>query len=588
MIVTTRDQNSIRTSTGVEMNKELFGVFGGRDDFRQFGDPASFDAVVEGTAVTVGLRNPDREVSGRSSTYTCDRGACVLFGEVVAPAGVENTAQWLFERYDAVGLKALTALNGSYLAVLDVEGRAAVVTDPIRTWECYYVDAAGVRAFGTDISRFSRLLEAPQVDRKAVLEMLHLGTVLGERTMFEAIRRVRHDSYLTPAGVESLERFVYDPTEFDYVTELADRLRRAIRRRSQYPGRAGVLLSGGKDSRVFLSQLSDVTEAYTVGNPDSREVRVARRVANQYGANHTALVPDEAYLWPADEKLLYAQGIKEALHIHHAGYAEDFDVDVMYHGLLFDTLFKGYFLEWDGITVFGSKLPSNTPVSDPDLVGSLLDTLGFFPEGSRRIPEAVDGLFGDIDLDVDLDVGSPREFLRRRLESELENCWERTDSPHNAMDLLVIQNQPVLPFRTHLVDNYLESFVAVDWELLEWHLRTPPRHRNGDTFRRALNRIDDQILRHRPPSKPHNSAHLNQVERFIRRKLPLVEQFEPAWPNRQQIYEDNRLADELFPDHREVHELPARQQLRVNDLRWWLATSRERSRDGDGGSAAGR
>ena len=336
-----------------------------------------------------------------------------------------------------------------------------------------------------------------------------------------------------------------------------------------------MLLSGGRDSRVFLSELPSVDETYTIGDADSREVRVARRVATQYGVGHTALEPGAEYLYPSDEKLRYSQGIKEALHIHHAGYDDRFDVDAMYHGLLFDTLFKGYFLDWDGVKVFGTKLPSNTLVSDPEPVESLLDTLGFLPEGSRRVPGAVDGLLSDMGVDVDLDVGSPRAFLRERLEAEFEKCRGLSDSPHNALDLVMVRNQPAMPFRTHLADNYLEAFVSMDVELLDWHLRTPPEHRNGETFRRALNRIDDEILRHRPPSRPYASDYLNQAERFLRRKLPLVERFEPAWPDRQEMYDAHGLDEALFPEHRAVHDLPARQQLRVNDLRWWLANGSE-------------
>jgi asparagine synthase (glutamine-hydrolysing) len=265
--------------------------------------------------------------------------------------------------------------------------------------------------------------------------------------------------------------------------------------------------------------------------------------------------------------VLYSQGIKETLHIHHAGYDDHFDVDVMYHGLLFDTLFKGYFLEWDGLSVLGGKIESNTLVDDPDPIESLLSTLGYHPAASEHIADGTADVFADLDLDVD----SPRAFLEDRLRAELERCWDRADSTHNAMDLLAIRNQPVLPFHTHLADNYLESFVAIDSELLAWHRHAPPDVRHGQTFRRAINAVDPEILRHRPPNQPHTSRYLNEIERFLRRKLPVVEAFEPAWPDRRDLYDDYDLDERLFPEHPEVHGLPARQKLRVNDVRWWLS-----------------
>lgn len=556
-----------RQTDELSMNKELFGVFGGRDAFDRFRGEGPFDAVVEGEAATVGVRSPALEIPGRSSVHGDEGDACAIFGEAFVDGTGADTAERLLDRYAEAGEAALEDLNGSYVAFLETDGQPIVSTDPIRSWECYYADVDGVRVFGTDVSVLKRLVADPAPKRQSVLEMLHLGTVLGENTLFEEIHRVPADSYLTESGIGTLDRFVYAPREFDYVGELAARLKRAIRRRGSYPGQKGLLLSGGKDSRLFLSQLPDIERTYTVGSTDSREVGVARKVAEQYGASHTALEPGRQYLAPIDKKLLYAQGIKEALHIHHAGYEEELQADVMYHGLLFDTLFKGYFLERDGITVFGPKLPSQELVEDPDPVESLLDTLGFLPEGSRRIADAANHLFEGIDLEI----GSPRAFLRRRLEAELEGCWDRATSTHNAMDLLVVRNQPVMPFHTHLADNYLESFVTMDSELLAWHLQTPPERRNSDTFRRALERIDDQLLRHRPPSQPHTSIYLNQLERYIRRKVPGLDVFEPAWPSRREIYEHHRMDEQLFAEHPSVHELPPRQQLRVNDTRWWLS-----------------
>jgi asparagine synthase (glutamine-hydrolysing) len=141
------------------------------------------------------------------------------------------------------------------------------------------------------------------------------------------------------------------------------------------------------------------------------------------------------------------------------------------------------------------------------------------------------------------------------------------------MDLVVLRNQPVMHFRTHLADNYLESFVAIDRELLEWHLQTPPRHRHHGTVGDALAEMDGQLLEHRPPGQPHRIELLNQMERFARRKLPLIEPIEPAWPDRATLYERHDLDQRFFPEHRAARDLPPRQKLRANDLRWWLPES---------------
>lgn len=546
-----------------KMNRELFGVFGDQEAFTELRSTDTFDDVLGDESATVGIRDSTLDHPTRSARYEGPEGVCLIFGEAILPTRTENAAKWLLQRFARHGFAALTGLNGSYLAVIDHDGETVVVTDPLRSWECFYIDVGGVRAFSTDISALKRLIDSPTPHRRSMLEFLHLGTVLGTSTVFEEIQRVPFDGYLTGDETNELSRFSYDPKQFNYVDELATRLEDAIDRRAALPGPKGLLLSGGKDSRVLLSKL-DIEKCYTVGDPHSREVRAAQEVAKQYGAKHTILSPDHRYLRGSDEKFRCTQGIKESLHIHHAGYNDEFDVTTMYHGALFDTLLKGYFLERDGIELFGSKLPSRRLHPAPKPISSLLDTLGFDPEASENIAAATDGMFGDLSVD------DPRKFLQRRLGSELETCWSRTDSVHNAMDLLVIKNQPVMPFRTHLADNYYESFIAADIDLLDWHLKTPPRHRHDSTFWKALERIDPEIFRHRPPSQPYSSTRLNQIERYARRKLPVLEPFESAWPNRDEMYVDYEMDRSLFPVHESVRQLPVRQKLRVNDLRWWL------------------
>jgi asparagine synthase (glutamine-hydrolysing) len=560
------------------MNREVFGVFGDRETLTRFRTAESFDEVVVGDEVAVGLADDELDVPGRSDCYDGPAGTCVLFGEAFAPDGDDEVARWTARRYAESGLGAFGGLNGSYVAVVDDGERARVVTDAMRSWEVFYADVDGGRVFSTDVSSIRSLVDRPAVRREALLEYLHVGTVFGDRTLFAGIDRVPFDGYLSSDGVGELSRFVYRPDEGegnrrtldDHAAALAHRLERALARRSGLPGPRGLLLSGGKDSRVFLSKL-DIDRCYTIGDAGCREVRAATKVAAQYGADHTILEPDERYLRGDDRKIRYGQSIKESLHIHHAGYDDQFDVRTMYHGVLFDTLLKGYFLERDGVELFGSKLPSTRLAPDPDPVESLLSTLGYFPEDSPVVADAVSETFDGVRFDDggSLHLDDPGEFLRERLQDELDRGDDRAGSVHNAMDLLVVRNQPVLPFRTHLADNYLECFVAADRDLLDWHLTTPPEHRRDATFWRALQRIDPSIFEHRPPSQPHASRRLNEIERFLRRKLPLLEPFEAAWPDRERLYDDCGLAEELFPGQTAIHDLPARLQLRVNDARWW-------------------
>jgi asparagine synthase (glutamine-hydrolysing) len=551
------------------MTKELFGVFGDRETFTAYRDADDFHTIVASDQVTVGIRDPALGVPGRTTVAESEDGVCVVWGEAFTPDDVGTTpAEWLLARYPDRGRAAVEGLNGSYLAVVADADGAVVAVDPLRSWECFYTDELGARAFGTDVTALTGLLGDVTPQRQPALEFLHLGTVLGDRTLFAEVDRVPFDGYLHADDVGEYRRFVYDPQPSDHATELAERLTRAIDRRGDYPGRTGLLLSAGQDSRTILAGRPEIDHCYTIGRAGSQEVEVARDLADQYGSAHTALEPDDRYLRADATKIKYTQGLRESLHIHHAGFDDQLDVDVVYHGLLYDTLFKGYFLERKSYGLGGVEVPTTRLEDAPDPVESLLDTLGFMPEGSRRLADRVDGLLDGFDRET-LDLDDPRAFVRERLTEELARCEPRADSVHNMMDLVVLRNQPVMHFRTHLADNYLESFVVSDRELLQWHLETPPEQRHDTTFDAALAEMDESLFVHRPPARPYRSELLNQVQRFARRKLPLVSAIEPAWPDREGLYEAHDLDDHFFPGEQAIRDLPARQKLRVNDLRWW-------------------
>ncbi len=552
------------------MNKEMFGVFGDEDEFARFRSPDEFDRVVGGDEVTVGIRDPGLTVPGRSATHTADGDACVVWGEVFPPDDRDvDAACWLLDRYSDVGADAFADLNGSYLAVVDVDGEAVVATDPIRSWECFYTDGPGTRVFGTDAAAVGRTIRSPRVHEESVLEFLHIGVVLGEKTCFERLRRLPMDSALRTDEVERLSRFVYEPREFDYVGELARRLERAIERRAQYPGEKGLLLSAGYDSRLLLSQIPGLDDSYTVGSSDAQEVSGAQRLSDQYGTTHSAFTPDDRYLHADERKVRYSQGIKESLHIHHAGYDDQIDANTMCHGLLCDTIFRGHFTEQASVEVCGKRVPFGKLDPDPEPVDVLLDKFGYRTEASRDLSR-----YTSTDLD-------PETFVRNAVRSEFESHRDRFDAVQNGLDCCGIGNQPSMPFHTHLSDNYFEAFLATDAELLDWHLQTPPEHRTTETFLRACEKLDPDILRIRPPDRPHDSFLLNEVEGFIRRTVPFVRAFESAWPDRAAIFDQYDLDRRLFPDAEYVHDLPVRHKLRINDISGWMAQCSESARDID-------
>jgi hypothetical protein len=540
------------------MNRELFGVFGDTAAFTRFRSTDEFDEVLSGPSITVGIRDSGLGTPGWSARYEESDGICVVWGEAFVPSDESNAARWLFESYRREGTAALSELNGSYLAVFDDGDEAFVATDQIRSRECFYTDDSAVRVFGSDAATVAATIDSPTFCRDGILEFLHMGVTLGEKTSVDQLSRLPIDSCLTRSSVAPFERFVYETQEFDYAGSLADRLKRAIARRSVLPGRKGLLLSAGYDSRTLLSQLPDIEHCYTVGAADAQEVAGAKQLAAQYGAAHTAFEPDERYLHADETKVRYSQGIKESLHIHHAGYTDLMDVETMYHGLLCDTFYRGHFTAQTDLEVLGKRIPFERLDPDPDPIDVLLSRFGYDPSASVELAERTA-------FDVD-----PESFVRQAARAEFESVLDRSDSIQNALNCCGIANQPSIPFHTQLADNFYSSFLAADAELIDWHLKAPPAQRTTETFLEACEQIDPEMLRYRPPDRPHDAALLNEMERFVRRKTPFLTSFESAWPNRERHFNQYDFNQRLLPGLEHVYDLPARHKLRLNDLLGWI------------------
>lgn len=563
------DAEPSRSETGVSqppgdaglMNDELFGVFGDRERFEASRSAAEFDRIVDGEAITLGLRGSDDRHRDRCDVYEEPDGCCVVWGELFTPESTElDAAEWVFERFADVGTDAFAELNGAYLVVVEHDGTAVIAPDLLRSVECYYVDRDGARAFGTDPVGVASLVENPSIDHRALNQFVHFGVSFENRTLLEQLTRVPFDAVLEERSTTELERFVYRPrddADVDYAAELAERLERALARRECDDTPAGALASAGFDSRLLLAGIPDIDVGYTLGMDTTPEVQVAREVASQYGVDHEVLPVTGRYLDAEPDTVRYTGGIRESLHIHHRGNRDALTQPKMYHGLLLDTVLRDIYVPSRTIDGFGHSLPIGGLESDPDPVDHYRTRLGFF--GDTGPLASGTGGYQSVD-----------ELFEESITSAIESCRPRCDSTLNAMAMLGIQLTPALPFRTQIADNHVESLIAADREILEWHLSTPPEHRNGETFQRALELIDEDILTHRPPDRPHESYTLNQIEGFIRRTVPGISTPGTPWPDRNEIYDAVGMDEQLFPESPAVHRLPPRVKLRINDALVWL------------------
>ncbi|MFC6962219.1 hypothetical protein [Halocatena marina] len=556
MIQSNNQRGEVRV--GPTMNRQLFGVFGDRAEFSRLSAIEQFDHVIEGDSATVGIRDVGYGLPGRTTVYESDDGICLIWGEIIQETP-QPPAKRLLERYAETGKSAFDELNGSYLAFVEHKNDALLITDPIRSWEAFYTDAPGVRAFGTDAAKVARTIPDPQLDDRTVAEIIHFGTSFSDSTVVTDLKRIPFDGYLTPDSVGELRRFVYRPKEFDYVGELAARLQRAIERRVPLPGQKGLLLGPGCDSRIVLSQHPELDAAYTVGSSST-----ACTLAGRHGVEYAALPISERSLDIRPEVIQYTQGIRESVHIHHRGNTDAIDADTIYHGTLFDTLLRGQFLPAHEVELFGRTVTFDGLDPNPDITQHVKSRFGC--AGAESI------VSDDRFPDTDNEGRRPKDLV----EPSFESCWDRTDSVYNAIDLFSIKQTPTLAFRTHLADHFLESFIAADRDLIEWHLTTPPEYRTERTFRAALERLDATVLGPTSPVRIRSQHH--PIEGFLERIVPDRAPFgngssstsNPSAVDLDTIYETDSLDQKLFPGYDEIHSLPARVKLRMNDLITWI------------------
>jgi asparagine synthase (glutamine-hydrolysing) len=234
-------------------------------------------------------------------------GECVGDWDRVPLGRGEHGARALLGAFHSEGPALIERLNGAFGGVLvDRTRREATLFNDRYSAERIYVHE---RPDGIYFSSQARALlavfeQCRSLDDDAVAEYLALSCNLEGRTLFKGIRVlpggsrwtaragiVARHSWFSPAAWET--QTVLSALAFD--EELLHTLRRVLPRYVVDPERPGMSLTAGLDTRFIMACLPavDVNRlvAYTFAGPqvDTRDVRLARDVADACGVSHTTL-----------------------------------------------------------------------------------------------------------------------------------------------------------------------------------------------------------------------------------------------------------------------------------------------------------
>ena len=215
----------------------------------------------------------------------------------------DDRAELLLHLYESEGVEFTRGLNGAFnLAIWDKrEQKLIIANDRYGLLPIFYAQTNQGLFFGSELKA---VLLAPGVSRainpQAVANFFAFGHLLGEETLFEAIRLLPPATVLVyqphHLDLTSYWDFQFQPVDYrrreqDWVDALAATFKQAVRRQTQVEGTdsLGFLLSGGMDTRTIVAMVDRSPfpwPTFTFGNPESWDAILAREVAQAIQAEH--------------------------------------------------------------------------------------------------------------------------------------------------------------------------------------------------------------------------------------------------------------------------------------------------------------
>ena len=438
-----------------------------------------------------------------------DLDASLIFDGSLAeePPGGRSPAAWCLDLYADRGFAGLAQVNGQFNVILsDRRERALLLANDRFASRPLYYHATPERVIW---SNQVRGLLAPDVPRRLCEAGMHqvfvFQTILDERTLLEDVRT------LPPAGVMTFQHGRARVARYwelryqdaaprsprHYAEDLAETLRGAVRRNLRSAKRAGLLLSGGLDSRAIIACSPVSLAAVTIADAENTEVEVARRLAAARDLPFTFVSRDpDYYAGLVDLGAALGDGASRFDNAHFGRLREALggSVSGLATGYGFDLLLKGAALPKRRLHLLGWPVNRHRlvdPGAHPSraaLVDVVLDTQGdclwhhpvlprlFRRPELARLEETVRGVVGGILERAEAhapDAVRRCEFVRMNMLATRFNAF---------LNVLSIRHF------------YRDYTVAFDNAVLDRHLDLPSALRlDGIVYKRALQLLDPAI-----------------------------------------------------------------------------------------------
>jgi asparagine synthase (glutamine-hydrolysing) len=407
---------------------------------------------------------------------------------------INNDAEFALHLFEEFGDDFVTRLNGIFsLSIWDEkERRLILANDRLGLHPLYYAHHEGRLTYGSGVRALLADSVLPRrVDPVGIAQFLTFDHLLGDRTLVCEARLLPPASLLAYQDGRLTVRPYWAPRhpltyelrkEEEWMEELLFVLRRAIGRQAKDDLPAGLLLSGGLDSRVLLAMLREgpyrnkAIQTFTWGIPGCDDARYAKEVAVKLGSSHHfyELKPDWL-LGLAEECVRITDGMGNLVNLHARATLDEEakHAQVLYKGFLGDAMF-GFALTHK----FWADYDDETRIRVHLQVHDDMNVITFKPwDHATTFTEAFQQQIGDAVLDsyrAGMDESGSTLLADQRIYFDYRQRVPR----HTLNGVQAVRSRAVvrLPF--------------MDKDLVEFALTVPPGMRLGrrvmhDAFTRA-------------------------------------------------------------------------------------------------------
>ena len=414
-------------------------------------------------------------------------------------------------------LAALADANGLFCAAIvdRREHRLLLITDRLASYPIHVWQGADRLFFAGQIFV---LLGETSIPRKAdpdgLAQLFTLQRTIGQTTSVAGVRSIAAGTIMEYDGNRVVERqystLAWRQPSFaerDAAEHLAEALRNAVRRDVE-GGNAGLLLSGGIDSRLILAAAPPGTlKCWTTASfAENPELAIAAKLAAYFGASHQSLIVDPAdTLRVLEQTTIDSNGLYPAstpMSAFLPAVGSGSSVVLAGHGL--DYTLRGYYLPARFVEIAGSRtrLPLLRPIPARP-TGA--DVLGNLRQGPPRktIERIIAGRF----------QAAWWQNLSDAFDATLKP-WLESDEPYNAWDAFILHAVSKHYAFTSMMSVRAVahlSMPAFDREVFDIYLQLPPAWRCGGRVVQKALRILSPVAARVPNANTHFRADLPPV-----------------------------------------------------------------------------